>query len=144
MVIHTTRWSPDTCQCILEYEWDDSVPENQRTHTPATVVKKCTGHQPLPDINSVFNTLLDENPRKNKALAEILANAPSNSWYDIDATSGSRVFKQNITVKWTWTGTAPNRVLTLSFTGITLTNAQKNTLQTRLNTLLGSGKVTIG
>jgi len=146
VTIKTTRWAPDTCQCVLEYSWDDTVAEDQRTHTPTTVVQRCTAHQTLPNTaEAVFNTIMDENPRKNKALYEILMNAPSTSWYDIiDSVSGARQFKNNIVINWTWSGTAPNRVITITFTGISLTNAQRNTLQTRLNTLFGTGKVILG
>jgi hypothetical protein len=144
MTIRTTSWSPDTCNCTLEYTWDDAVPEDQRTHTPANIVRRCSAHTPLADTNSVFNTIMEENPRKNRSFDEILQNAPNTNWFDIDAESGQRVFKKNIILNWNWTGTAPNRVLTLTFSGITLTTAQRNTLQTRLNTRFGSGKVILG
>jgi len=143
LAIITTRWSPDTCGCILEYSWDDSVPDNSRVHTPTTIVNKCPAHSAIADTNTHFNVIIEENPRKNFALDEILQNAPSTSWFDIDPASGSRVFKNNITANWSWSGTAPNRVLTLTFTGITLTTAQRNTLQTRLNNRFGTGKITL-
>ncbi len=31
---HITTWRPDTCECELHYEWDDTQPEDQRVHTP--------------------------------------------------------------------------------------------------------------
>ena len=39
---------------------------------------------------------------------------------------------------------APNRVMTLTVTGITLTQQKKTTAQNFLNTKFGIGKVTIG
>ncbi len=143
MVTKITNWSPDTCSCVLQYSWDDTEPEDTRTHTPTNIVQRCSAHASLSDTNTVFNTVMDENPRKNLSLDEILQNAPSTAWYDIDAESGSRVFKKGITINWTWSGTAPNRNLTLTFTGVTLTTQQRNTLQTRLNNRFGNGKVVI-
>ena len=143
MVTKITRWSPDTCECILEYTWDDSVPEDQRVHTPTSIVNKCSEHSGLSDSNT-HDAVKEENPRKNLSLDEILQNAPNTNWFDIDAATGSRVFKKNITINWVWSGTAPNRVLTLTFTGISLTTAQRNTLQTRLNNRFGIGKITLG
>lgn len=142
-MLKVTRWSPDTCSCILEYSWDDTQNESVRTHNLDNIVQKCPAHQNLPDNPSVYNTVLDENPRKNLSLDEILQNAPSTAWYDIDADSGARVFKNGITINWTWSGTAPNRTLTLTFSGITLTTQQRNTLQTRLNNRFGTNKVII-
>ena len=60
-----TRWSPDSCGCVLEYEWDDAVPATARTHTFKTVVKKCSSHSALTD-KDIYNQVLSENTRKNK------------------------------------------------------------------------------
>ena len=144
MATKITRWSPDTCDCVLEYIWDDALPDDQIVHTPSSVIQRCFGHEPLPNTQAVFNSVRDENPRKNLSLDEILQNAPNTNWYDIDATTGTRIFKRGITINWNWSGTAPNRVLTLTFTGITLTTAQRNNLQTRLNNRFGSNKIVIG
>lgn len=140
-MLKVTRWSPDTCSCIIDYQWDDTLPNDQITLTPVNIVQRCTAHESLQDTNSVYDAVNEENPRKNKALDEILQNAPSNTWYDIDANSGQRIFKNNIGINWSWSGTAPNRTITLTFSGVTLTNQQKNTLQTRLNNRFGNGKV---
>jgi hypothetical protein len=51
--------------------------------------------------------------------------------------------KNNITYDFSWSGTAPDRVLNISFTGITLTNQQKNTIRTVLNNRFGIGKVNV-
>lgn len=34
MAIQTTRWSPDTCNCVILYQWDDALPDDQRVHIP--------------------------------------------------------------------------------------------------------------
>lgn len=128
-----TRWSPDTCQCVIEYNADLSL---------SRVVQACAAHQGGTEA-TVFNTVLEENPRKNHSLKEILDNAPA-AMFDVDVESGERVFKRGITVDFAWSGVAPNRMLLLTVTGITLTANQRNALQAKLDTRFGAGKVTIG
>lgn len=128
-----TRWSPDTCDCIVEY--DDSI-------ALTNVISTCPFHSGLGGTDiTVFNTLMDENPRKNKAYQAILDNGPT-TIYDLQA-DGSRTIKNGINISWTWSGTAPNRVLTLTLTGATLTTAQKNAVNSKLSTLFGAGKAVL-
>ena len=141
MVINITRWSPDTCACVVEYTWDSTQSESTRVHTLSNVVSKCPAHQALSD-STIYSTLVDENPRKNTALQTVLDNSPTTALYDI--VNGNRTLKPTIGYSFSFTGTAPNRVLNLSFTGITLTTQQKTTIQTALNTRFGSGKTIIG
>ena len=141
MTIQITKWGFDTCPCVIEYSWDDTVPQSSRTHTLSNYIIKCPAHINLSDINA-YNACLNENTViKNPALQHILTNSPTTALYDIK--DGNRLLKETIRFNFSWSGTAPNRVLTISFTGITLTTNQKNTIQTALNTKFGSGKVTI-
>ena len=39
MTVKTTRWSPDTCGCVLEYSWDDALPQEARVHVYADTVR---------------------------------------------------------------------------------------------------------
>jgi hypothetical protein len=57
--------------------------------------------------------------------------------------NGSRTFKKGITATWSWSGTAPNRLMTITVTGIVLTTNQKNAIQTKLNERFGINNVTI-
>ena len=140
MTIKTTRWSPDTCSCVVEFTWDDSVAEDQRTDSLSQVIQKCPVHQAQSDPN-VYSTLKDENPRKNIALGLSLDNGPS-SLFDLNA-DGSRTLKGNISYNWSWSGTPPDRNLNISFTGINLTAQQKSAIQNFLNNRFGAGKVTL-
>jgi len=140
MALKTTRWYPDTCECILEYQWDDSVDESNRTHTVSNIVSKCPVHQGIAETDQVYDTVYNkENRRKNQVLQFSLENGP-NTLYDVTA-NGGRILKSNITFTWSWNGTAPNRVLTINFNGISLTNAQKNTIRNVLNNQFGIGNV---
>ena len=140
MTIQTTEWRPDTCGCVLYYEWDDTTPSASRVHTPVNSIK-CSFHANQATHSATYNSVLDENSRKNLGLQTTLDNGPT-TLYDLQ-TDGSRTLKNGINYSWTFTGTAPNRVITVTFTGISLTNAQRNAIQTALNTRFGAGKVTI-
>jgi hypothetical protein len=110
-------------------------------------VRKCPIHAGLSDDVAGFNVLWNpsntgENQRgPSNTLAEILDKGPS-TLYDT-ATDGTRTFKRGITVSWAWSGTAPDRVLTVTVTGITLTTNQRNSITTFLNNRFGVGKVVL-
>ena len=138
MTINTTRWSPDTCSCVVEYSWDSELPAEQRTHTLSTI-EKCPVHSSLTDAEA-FAVLTEENPRKNNTLQAALDNGPA-GLYDLNQ-DGARVLKNNITYDFSFSGTPPDRTLTISFSGINLTQNQKNAIQTFLNNKFG-GKVVL-
>jgi hypothetical protein len=141
LTIQITRWTPDTCGCIIEYQWDDTVDPALRTHTIKNVVNKCVVHTAQgPDTNH-FNVVLDENQKKNQAIDHIVQNAPA-AFVDI-LPDGTKQLKAGITIDFTHTGVAPNRLITLTIKGITLTTAQTTNLQSRLDTRFGVGKVTV-
>jgi len=110
-------------------------------------IRKCPLHVGLSDDAAGFSVLWNpqntgENQRgPNNTLAEILDKGPT-ALYDI-ATDGTRTFKRGITVDWAWSGTEPNRVLTITVIGITLTTNQRNTVTTFLNNRFGVGKVVL-
>jgi len=139
MVTKTTRWTPDTCQCTVEYTWDSNSSESTRVHTFSNVVNKCPAHSAIAD-NALFNLLMDENPRKNIAHQLVLDNGPVGL---SDLIDGTRQLKNNIVLTFSWSGIAPNRVLTISYSGINLTTNQKNSIQTFLNNRFGIGRVLI-
>ena len=138
MTINTTRWSPDTCSCVVEYSWDDSVSAEQRTHE-LTSIEKCPVHSSLSD-SEAFAAVTDENPRKNNSLQSVLDNGPA-TLYDVNA-DGARILKPNLAYNFSFSGTPPDRVLTINFSGITLTTPQKNAIQNFLNSRFG-GKVVL-
>lgn len=120
-----TTWRPDTCQCEITYEWDDTLPEALRTHT-ATEVKLCDAHKTAPTPSAAFATLMDENQRKNFAWVEIVSRFAASKEEDFSFSYDA------------------NRVLQINMIGTSaLSGAQKTTLQNALNTRFGSGKVTV-
>ena len=73
----TTTWHPDTCDCIINYEWDDTDPPETRVHTPTGIVKKCAFHQGTSDIKGHYDSVLEENVRKNVAIKKIKETYPA-------------------------------------------------------------------
>ena len=80
MTIQRTLWSRDTCDptgenkfsCQIEYEWDDTVPQDQRTHTVSQIIKTCPIHQHHIDKVAHYQDVLDENQSKNKAIGLLI------------------------------------------------------------------------
>lgn len=89
---------------------------------------------------AVYSTAKGEADLKNGAMRAILLNGP-NTLYDIAPDGISRVLKGNIILNISWTGIAPDRILNLSISGVTLTNAQKNTIRSAIDSTVGVGKV---
>lgn len=77
MAIRRTTWQPDTCGCILEYDWDDSLPVDQRVHIPATAIA-CSLHLAhAGDLTGNHATCIAENSAVQAALSLIAPNIPS-------------------------------------------------------------------
>lgn len=75
MAMKTTRWRPDSCKCVLEYSWDDSVPEAEREHLPTTVVEACERHD-HDDVEVVHLAVTVDNVRKNHLFEELKSAIP--------------------------------------------------------------------
>lgn len=95
MTTQITRWSPDTCTCIVEYSWDDTVKQEDRTHTLHRIATRCIDHGSLDD-DATYAAITEENPRKNLALAAIQSLAPT--LFDGDQFLGSWSFSANRTL----------------------------------------------
>lgn len=74
-MIRTTRWSPDTCGCVLEYSWDDSQPQDSRDHSFARAVRICEAHASS-DPAAAFEQVKSENVVKNIAQGEFAKAIP--------------------------------------------------------------------
>jgi len=89
--LQETRWSPDTCGCVVVYEWDDEKAENQRTHAFKRAERVCSAH--ASGAADKFLTVLDENQRKNKAMKIVMDNFPELTEND---AAGNPKFKQGM------------------------------------------------
>lgn len=121
-MIRVTRWSPDTCDCCLEYSWDDAELESTRTHKFQTMVVKCPAHLNLSG-ETHYNEVLSENRRKNKVFA-----LAQNAKPDIKPEDYEWAFDNK-------------RVLQVKFPK--LTNAEKKKVKDNCDTEFGVGKVEV-
>jgi len=120
-----TRWSPDTCGCVLEYEWDDKVAPELRTHAFSKLINRCPVHALSPTDEGCYDTVLEENQRKNKtfgiAEAVVPGLQPENYHWVFDA----------------------GRKLEVDFVDVSLDLAQKNQIAQECDTEFGPGKVKV-
>lgn len=142
--IHTIEWAPG-CGCVIFYEYDNDLPLAQQVLTGTAVGQRCVNH-PInantPTANDHYNQVLQEHKYWNITLGAALDNLTT-QLAQADPISGALSLKPGITLNFVFSGTFPNRVCTISFTGVTLTNQQKNTLQNKANQFFGAGKVII-
>lgn len=102
MTLKTTRWKPDTCGCVIEYEWDSESPESVRVHSVSSVKNKCKWH--LNDTNDIacYEKVLNENKTKNELLMIILDKFPGIVDETIDSDTGElkKVLKSGLEYYW--------------------------------------------
>jgi hypothetical protein len=118
-----TRWSPDTCSCVIDYTDDGNF-------TLVSIVSKGTEHSGLDDATT-YSIVKAENQRKNAVPLLVTALVP---------TVTNTVWLNQVT--WSFSGSGQTRVLTVNL-GALLTAPQKTTLQTTCDTQLGVGAVVI-
>lgn len=74
-MIKVTRWSPDTCGCKIEYEWDTELDGLQRVHTWVNTVRTCAAHT-AHSGPPLYVVVHEENTRKNWMLGILEASFP--------------------------------------------------------------------
>ena len=140
------RWRPNTtCECEVEYTINNSLPPDTahgglRCDSFA-FTRKCPAHSSFAD-KQLWDIIWDENPRYSTTYDLITAHGPP-GLYDTDTETGSKALKHNVGLNLTWSGTAPNRVLTIAITGANVTTAQKNTIRAAINAKIPGGKVVL-
>lgn len=137
MTLQLENWWPNTCNCGFVIQYDDTDPARATSFNSVLVLD--SPHSALTG-QTAYNTVLDENNRMSKVLQGAIDNLATQ--LSSTGTAGGTL-KNGIQYNFTLTGTAPNRVLNVSFSGITLTTAQKRTAQTWCNNNIGVGKVVV-
>jgi hypothetical protein len=125
MAIHTNQWSPDTCGCTIEFQWDDA---NDQVHIPTQIVKDCPEHIGLVTPESMHTTLLKENRGKNGIWNRLHNVTEFPDLAELD-NEGRVVLKNGVTITWFFTGQDDTRVLNVDLTGTPLTAQQKTLVQ---------------
>ena len=119
----TTTWSPDTCACVIEFEWDEKVPSVSRVHTHKRTVKFCPEHAAVADGAPLFSTILSENRMKNDVL-QVVATA--------ERTRGNTVDDAEMATRWRWSTTG--RVLEITGTRLNARTDAATALATKYGT----------
>lgn len=158
MAINVTRWSPDTCGCVMEYAWDSESSNEDRIHTFSKMVNVCEAHKVIVSANPTatghgrtYNSALEQNQRKNLSLSHAMEHLP----HLVEETDeGAKVLKKGVSYDFSYEGEGENRVLKIGFSGkyddgtgkkviANLANNHKNSLKALLDTKIGIGKVVV-
>lgn len=134
MATQITAWRPDTCECEIQFSWDDSIPSESRVHTLHSLVTKCAFHSALSD-QSGYDAVKDENIIKNSVLGHVLETYPT--LVDV-AADGSKELKDGIEYEWSFD---VNRKLQADFTGVDKATAQA--IQASVDLEIGADKVDV-
>jgi hypothetical protein len=132
-------WSPDTCPapgCIIEELYDGAG----NITGGGVVVRKCAAHALVAD-GTLYDTLLNKENRRKNLIHKALVETGSLNLGELQ--DGAFVFKPGVDFTWAFSGVAPNRAITISVTGATLTTAQRNTITNYCNTNFGVGTVVL-
>ena len=143
-MIQITQWSPDTCKCSIEYEWDNTISQDIRVHTLKNIINSCPEHALLSNDIARYKAVVNENQTKNKLYGKILIDFPllTTIINNSDGTT-STIFA---------IGKEPTFVFNANYIGDgrsiqvnipTLTIFQKNTYQDILDAQFGAKKVII-
>jgi len=128
-MIKTTRWSPDTCKCVMEYEWDDTVAEDQRQHAFTRVVSKCDYHSGMGEDQEHYDHVVHENNAKNRVHAEILKNQRLTRVRKNERNEDVTELAEGVEFQWHFTGKDRDRELIVQVKGAQLTEQEKQKLK---------------
>jgi hypothetical protein len=150
---HIMRWSPDSCGCVIDIEWDDSVPVEQRSHVAKNIVSRCPAHQQghFTDHHEHYDIILKENQRKNNMHKHFMEQFPHlTEEVPEDVTEGhiltdnisaeeppkekARRLKKGVKYIYSWTGEGKDRVLQVKFQGADLKDNEKKILKDKVGT----------
>jgi len=62
--IKITRWSPDTCDCVIDYVWSEKHPDDERVHRPCQVIKACPLHAHHVSVDDHHDALIEHNRKR--------------------------------------------------------------------------------
>tara|TARA_R110000868_G_scaffold369003_2_gene632235 strand:+ start:741 stop:1175 length:435 start_codon:yes stop_codon:yes gene_type:complete len=130
-MINTTSWQPDTCGCVLYYEWNDALPPASRVTTPVDQVTladgtvkttvKCAAHQAAATTTALHTMVRGENQGKNRALNAALQSLPRLQ----TTVNGRAELVEGVGINAVFDA---NRTLTFVVTGIDLLPAEQSVL----------------
>jgi hypothetical protein len=142
-MLHVTTWTPDTCDCVIHYQWDDQVPQDQRIHTPLEQTRThdgqlvprrvCPVHSAVaaPGKHVEHHDLVkEENTRKNRVLGNILETTPEIT-NDVTKEEGNTVkeFLKGMEPSWSFDA---DRTLRITLKATASAKLSKTALKSRV------------
>ena len=134
-------WSPDTCKCHVE-----EIYSGNTIIGGGVILFKCLAHLGVPD-SDLYGVLYSnpdgENKRKNLVIKDLVENFVGKLSETKTNPDGSTYlwFKDTVKADWAFRGVNASRILTITLTGINLTNAEKTAVSTLLAARFGAGNV---
>lgn len=143
-MIKTTRWRPDTCECVLEYSWDDSVSQNKREHINPVAVQTCEAHKALASHSAKYTAVSEESTNRQKALEIIKASLPDHV-QERTQDDGTVVteFKPGLSPTHAFGDNFVGNGRVLQMAVPAIDNAIKADLETEFDSNIGAGKVEV-
>lgn len=95
--MRTIEWRPDTCTCVLQLQIENDVYVAVESVTDrfGTTYNRvaCNRHAHIIDLQDHYQTVLDENKRKNQVYEDILQmNSNTPQKFSIDSNTGILTF----------------------------------------------------
>lgn len=87
MVIHINSWKPDTCGCIIHYQWDDSVPQQDIVTELFAIERVCEAHLALASVKSQPELLSKAKDDKHNILTQAIENNKQRNLSKIHGTN---------------------------------------------------------
>lgn len=98
-MIRSTIWKPDTCKCVVEYNWDDSVELTPETTTVKNAIHKCEYHNHILDNELWLDTLFAENQNKNRVINALIEKFPDKNFNFIYDNNRKLIIKTDLKQK---------------------------------------------
>lgn len=126
-MIKTTTWHPDTCDCVIEYIWDNATTESNRIHNFGRMVSICDDHKGIENPKHIYFQVLNEN-RSTGAMRHGLLQVAKLT-RQVTQPDGSVVtdFKENIEIRRSFIGVDRNRKVRHQIIGVVL-NVQERVI----------------
>lgn len=127
-MVKITRWSPDTCKCTLDYEWDDSVPQEHRIHAFKETIKRCDEHAGFKSGKDHYEHVVSENQSKNNVHSEMLKNPKLSRTRKNENGEDILELAPGISYEWSFSGKDADRRLIVKVKGAELNDQEKTAL----------------
>lgn len=134
-MINITRWSPDTCNCVIEYSWDAETSEDDRVHRFHQVVEQCEEHAGIEKHQDVHSHVLAENQTKNRVEGSVFDHVSRLKHKTVDPQGNVQiVLHPSVQHVWKFVGKDSDRHLESTFLNANFTSDEVAKLKSVIST----------